>query len=74
MHRAHHVVPNAEGGWDVKQEGEFEVVRHFREKARAIGFARDLSRIEHTELVVYDEDGNIEEKDLYGPDPAWRSS
>ncbi|MBI5439730.1 MAG: DUF2188 domain-containing protein [Deltaproteobacteria bacterium] len=59
MARAHHVVPNAQdGGWDVKAEGEFEPIRHFRRKEDAVDFARGLSRIEMAELIVHDEPVN----------------
>jgi hypothetical protein len=71
--RAHHVVPNWEwGGWDVKAEGISEPIRHFGIKEQAVDFARDLSRTEHTELVIHDKRGRIEERDSHGYDPRWR--
>ncbi|MBI5445413.1 MAG: DUF2188 domain-containing protein [Deltaproteobacteria bacterium] len=64
--RAHHVVPNHEtGGWDVKAEGHLEPIRHFGIKEQAVDFARDLSRTEHTELLIHDKQGRIEERDSY---------
>jgi hypothetical protein len=69
MARAHHVVPNhLEGGWDVKAEGEFEAIRHFRSKDRAVEFARDLSRIEAAALVIHDGAGTVERAESRGCD------
>jgi hypothetical protein len=50
------VVPNArDGGWDVKAEGEFEPIRHFRRKEAAVEFAERLGAIERAEVVVHEE-------------------
>jgi hypothetical protein len=73
MTRAHHVVSNEDsGGWDVRAEGEFEPIRHFREKEKAVEFARELSAVEQTELVIHDLHGCADWKDSHRPNPPWR--
>jgi hypothetical protein len=66
MQRIHYVVPARDGGWDVRQEGEFERIRHYEQKEQAVEFARRLSELEETELVIEDESGDVESKAFYG--------
>lgn len=56
----------------MKAEGISEPIRHFGIKEQAVDFARDLSRTEHTELVIHDKRGRIEAKDSHGHDPRRR--
>ncbi len=37
---SHHVVPNADGGWDVKKDGATRSSGHFDEKQGAVGVER----------------------------------
>lgn len=53
MNKEHHVVPNAQGGWDIKQTHHSKKL-HFDTKEEAITKARELSSKEHTELVIHD--------------------
>ncbi|MBS7328967.1 MAG: DUF2188 domain-containing protein [Oxalobacter sp.] len=64
-----HVVPNPNGGWDVKQSGATRASRHFDVKADAITYGRDLSKKMKTEFVPHKKDGRIQEKDSHGNDP-----
>ena len=65
----HHVVPNPEGGWDVKKGGGRRAVRHFVRKADAEKFGRQVSRNQGTEFIIHGLDGRIQRADSHGPDP-----
>lgn len=65
----HHVVPNPDGGWDVKRGGGEKASHHTDTKAEAEGIARGISINQGTELVIHDKDGKIQRKDSHGNDP-----
>ena len=69
MGDSHHIVPNPAGGWDVKRSGAERASRHFDTKAEAEDAGREISRNQHTELVVHLKDGTIQRKDSHGNDP-----
>jgi len=64
-----HVVPNRNGGWDIKRSGAKRSSGHFETKREAVAHARALSRKYRTELVIHNKDGRIAEKDSHGRDP-----
>ena len=68
MAKTTHVVPNPSQGWDIKQGGSKRSSGHFDVKQDAIDRARDLSRNQHTELVIHNKDGKIGQKDSHGRD------
>ena len=55
----HHVIPNPDGGWDVKRGGGQKASRHTDTKAEAERIARDISRNQNTELEIHGKDGKI---------------
>jgi hypothetical protein len=65
----HHVVPNQDGGWDVKRGGGQKASHHTDTKAEAERIARDISKNQGTELVIHGKDGKIQSKDSHGNDP-----
>jgi hypothetical protein len=70
MSRSHHVVPNPNGGWDVKVSGGQKTIKHTETKNEAIGVARKISANQDTELVIHNKDGQISQKDSHGNDPC----
>ena len=66
----HHVVPNPEGGWDVKRGGGEKASRHFETKQEAIEGGREISRNQGTELIIHNRDGRISQSDSHGNDPC----
>lgn len=64
-----HVVPNPNGGWDIKQSGGKRSSGHFDNKKTAVDRARDISRNKQSELVIHNKDGKIGQKDSHGNDP-----
>ena len=58
--REHHVVPNKDGGWDVKVNKACRRTFHTRKKSTAIKKARALSRKHKTELVIHSSHGRIQ--------------
>jgi hypothetical protein len=63
------VVPNPEGGWKIKQAGGERSSGNFDTKQAAVDRAREISRNQHTELVIHNKDGKIAQSDSHGHDP-----
>ena len=66
---SHHVVPNADGGWDVKKGRSSRASGHFDTKQEAIDAGREISRNQGTEFFIHGKDGKIQRKDSHGNDP-----
>lgn len=64
-----HVVPNPDGGWDIKKPGARRSSGHFDTKKEAENRGRSISRNQRTELVIHNKDGKISRKDSHGNDP-----
>ena len=65
----HHIVPNPDGGWDIRRSGSERSSGHFDTKIDAEDAGREMSRNLGTELVVHGKDGRIQRKDSHGNDP-----
>ena len=65
----HHVVPSAEGGWNVKRGGGQRATSHHETKAEAVSSARETSRNQGTELKIHNKNGQISGSDSHGNDP-----
>lgn len=65
----HHVVPNPNGGWDIKRDGAERASGHHELKKDAVSAAREISRNQGTELVIHNKDMKIGQKDSHGHDP-----
>lgn len=70
MTDSHHVVPNSEGGWDIKRSGGEKSIKHFDIKQDAVDAARKISQNQETELVIHNKNGQIGNKDSHGNDPC----
>lgn len=66
---AHHVVPSAGGGWDVKRGGGQRASSHHDTKQEAVAQAREVSRNQGTELRIHNRNGRIGSSDSHGHDP-----
>jgi hypothetical protein len=55
----HHVVPNPQGGWDVRRGGADRAAGHFDHKTDAVDRGREISRNAGTELKIHNRDGRI---------------
>jgi uncharacterized protein YdaT len=64
----HHVVPNPDGGWDVKRDGADRSSGHHDKKQDAIDAGRKISQNQGTEFVIHNKDGQIAGKDSHGND------
>lgn len=67
--REHHVVPNPNGGWDVKRNGSTIAIIHTNIKQAAVQQGRILSKDESTEFIIHGKDGRIQRSDSHGNDP-----
>lgn len=68
--KSHHVVPNPQGGWDIKRSGAERASGHFDTKQGALDRAREISRNQSSELVIHNRDGKISGSDSHGNDPC----
>ena len=68
--KEHHIVPNENGGWDVKRNGADRASVHTDTKQEAIDKGRVISRNQATELVIQNKDGKISNSDSHGNDPC----
>lgn len=67
--KTHHVVPNPDGGWDVKKGGGEKAIKHFDKKQEAVDFGRGIAKSQNSEFIVHTKDGKIQNPDSYGNDP-----
>lgn len=67
--KSHHVVPDPDGGWDVRKRGSSRASKHFDNKEEAVAYGRKVSRNQGSEFVIHRRDGTIERKDSHGKDP-----
>jgi len=67
--KTHHVVPNPDGGWDVKRGGASRASSHHDTKRDAIDSGREISRNQGTEFRIHNKDGKIASSDSHGSDP-----
>ena len=67
--QSHHVVPDSDGGWNVRRSGAERISGHFRTKADAVDAGREISRNQRTELFIHGKDGQIQARDSHGGDP-----
>lgn len=65
----HHVVPDPNGGWNVKRGGAERATSHHETKREAIEQGRAVSRSQQTELRIHNLDGKISSSDSHGHDP-----
>ena len=65
----HHVVPNSNGGWDVKKGGANRISGHFDKKVDAVNAGRKISINQGTEFIIHGKDGKIQGCDSHGNDP-----
>lgn len=67
--KSHHVVPNPNGGWDVKKGGSDKASKHFDKKEDAVDTGREISKNQKTEFFIHGKDGKFQQRDSHGHDP-----
>ena len=67
--KSHHVVPNSNGGWDVKKSGAQRASIHTDTKQQAERAGREISRNQSSEFVIHGLNGQIQRSDSHGHDP-----
>ena len=66
---SHHVVPDPNGGWNIRKSGSERITQHFDTKADAVDAARIISRNQNSELFIHKKDGQFQSRDSHGNDP-----
>lgn len=64
-----HVVPNKNGGWDVKRPHAERASRHTETQKEAIEIGREIAKDSSSELFIHNGKGRIRDKNSYGNDP-----
>lgn len=67
-----HVVPNASGGWAVKNADSTRAIKTFSTRAEALKFGQASAKEGHTDLYVHSRDGSVESKKSYETKPKIR--
>ena len=70
MGKNQHVVPTEDDRWGVKGEGNSRPSHVYDTQAEAVEKAREISRNQHSELIVHGKDGRIRARDSHGKDPC----
>ncbi len=65
----HHVVPDPDGGWNVKRGGSDRASGHYDTKAEAVAAGRTISQNQGTEFRIHNQNGRIALSDSHGGDP-----
>ena len=63
-----HVVPVGKK-WGIRGEGNTKLTSTFDRQSDAIAAARQISRNQHSELLIHGRNGQIRERDSHGNDP-----
>lgn len=66
--KSHHVVPDKNGGWNVKKSGASRASVHTNTKVEAVKMARTISNNQHSELFIHGKNGRIQSRDSHGHD------
>ena len=64
-----HVVPDSQGGWAVKREGQETPIAHSQHKQDAVSKGREVAQQESVDLIIHNRDGKIAGRESYGNDP-----
>lgn len=67
--KTHHVVPDRNGGWNVKAGCSKRASKHFDTKNEAVDWGRELSRKQQSEFIIHNKDMKISQSDSHGNDP-----
>lgn len=62
-----HVLPHADG-WAVKGAGNSKATVITTTQSKAIEIAKEIAKNQHSELIIHGTNGQIREKNTYGPD------
>lgn len=64
-----HVVPNKNGGWDVKGAGNKRATSHHPTQKEAIIRAKEIARNQKSDTKIHGTDGKFRAGNSYGNDP-----
>ena len=67
--KTHHVVPDGDGGLNVKKGGGDRAIKNFDRKSDAVDYGRQVSKNQSSEFIIHKKDGTIQNADSHGGDP-----
>ena len=68
MGKNQHVVPDKDGGWNVKGAGNSKSTVHTDTKQEALEKTIEITKNQQSEVVIHGKDGKTQDKDSYGND------
>ncbi|OSP81385.1 hypothetical protein B9J75_07060 [Leuconostoc citreum] len=69
MGKNQHVVPDGNGGWNVKGAGNSRATANFEKQSDAVKLAKDIARNQNSEELTHGRNGQIRDRSSYGNDP-----
>jgi uncharacterized protein YdaT len=69
MGKNQHVTKHQDGGWQVKGAGNSRATKRTETQKEAIDLAKEIAENQKSEVVIHGTNGQIRDKDSYGPDP-----
>lgn len=69
MGKNQHVVPDGNGGWNVKGEGNSHATANFDKQSDAIQCAKEIASNQKSEELTHGRNGQIRDRSSYGHDP-----
>lgn len=69
MGKNQHVVPDVNGGWNVKGEGNSRATANFAKQSDAVKLAKDIAKNQNSEELTHGRNGQIRDRSSYGNDP-----
>ena len=66
--KEHYVVPNPDGGWDVRRGNALRALKHFDTKKDAVSYGQQVSRNQKTEFVICHKNGKVQRTNNHGSD------
>lgn len=68
--KTYHVVPNKQGGWNVKAENASRAASNHETKSEAVERGKELAKNQPLgQIVIHKGDGTIQTEHTYGKDP-----
>lgn len=68
MGKNQHVVPDGNGGWNVKGEGNSHATANFDKQSDAIQRAKEIASNQKSEELTHGRSGQIRDRSSYGHD------
>ena len=66
----YHVMARVSGGWKVIKSGSARASKTFNTQHEAIKYAKNISRLRHSDLAIHGKDGRLQEKTTFSAETS----